>query len=301
MWILLAFSGPVLWAISTHIDKYLVERFFKDHDTAVLMAFTSLLGVFLMPFIWWFRPQVLGVPLQAVLAVAASGVLYMGALLFYLQALQTEEASVVAPMFQASTVWGATLAYVFLGERLTLVQGLGGLMVVIAAVLLSLDPSFHFRKMKSRFVLRMLACTLALAVSTLIFKFYAVKDEFWSVTFWTFAGEAVFGIVLLSIPRYLRQFIALLRASTGAVLGINGANELINLGGGLGVRYALLLAPVALVQAISSTSTLFVFLFGAALTVIAPKLGSEDLSAKNVLRKGVAAALVAAGVVVMNA
>ena len=29
-WLLLAFLGPVLWAVSTHIDKYLVERFFKD-------------------------------------------------------------------------------------------------------------------------------------------------------------------------------------------------------------------------------------------------------------------------------
>ena len=28
-WIALAFCGPVLWALSTHIDKYLVERFFN--------------------------------------------------------------------------------------------------------------------------------------------------------------------------------------------------------------------------------------------------------------------------------
>src|SRR4051812_16445583 len=28
MWLLYAFSGPVFWAISTHIDKYLVDRYF---------------------------------------------------------------------------------------------------------------------------------------------------------------------------------------------------------------------------------------------------------------------------------
>jgi hypothetical protein len=28
MWLLYAFSGPIFWAISTHIDKYLVDRYF---------------------------------------------------------------------------------------------------------------------------------------------------------------------------------------------------------------------------------------------------------------------------------
>ena len=45
MWLLFAFSGPVLWAISTHIDKYLVDKYFRHSDTAVLMVFTALLGV----------------------------------------------------------------------------------------------------------------------------------------------------------------------------------------------------------------------------------------------------------------
>ena len=35
-WLFFAFSGPVLWAISTHFDKYLVERYFKHNDVAVL-------------------------------------------------------------------------------------------------------------------------------------------------------------------------------------------------------------------------------------------------------------------------
>ena len=44
MWLLFAFSGPVLWAASTHIDKFLVDRYFRDSDTAVLMIFTALIG-----------------------------------------------------------------------------------------------------------------------------------------------------------------------------------------------------------------------------------------------------------------
>jgi hypothetical protein len=44
-WLIYAFSGPVLWALSTHIDKYLVERYFKQGSVAVLMVFTAIIGV----------------------------------------------------------------------------------------------------------------------------------------------------------------------------------------------------------------------------------------------------------------
>ena len=37
-WLFFAFSGPVLWAISTHLDKYLVERFFKHSRRRVAAA-----------------------------------------------------------------------------------------------------------------------------------------------------------------------------------------------------------------------------------------------------------------------
>ncbi len=116
-----------------------------------------------------------------------------------------------------------------------------------------------------RLVLLMLACIAVLAASTIIFKYFAVRDEFWRTTFWMYVGEAIFGLVIIAIPHYRRQFVALLKKHPGAVMGINGANELINLGGTLGVRFALTMAPAALVSVVSSTTPLFVFLIGTAL------------------------------------
>jgi hypothetical protein len=92
----------------------------------------------------------------------------------------------------------------------------------------------------------------------------------------------------------------LFRRNPGAVIGVNAANELINLGGGLGVRYASLLAPVALVSAISATSSFFVFLFAILLTLFFPKLGHEDLSTRNVIQKAVGGLLIMAGVVLIE-
>jgi hypothetical protein len=70
---------------------------------------------------------------------------------------------------------------------------------------------------------------------------------------------------------------------------VNAANEPINLGGGLGTRYALVLTPMSLVQAVGSTTRVFVFLFGVALSLLLPAFGREDLLRQQLTRKGAAA------------
>jgi hypothetical protein len=80
------------------------------------------------------------------------------------------------------------------------------------------------------------------------------------------AGQPAFGCAFLAFQSFRKDFRRILTSSTGAVIGINAANELINLGGGLGTRYALVLAPMSLVQAAGSTTTVFVFVFGVALS-----------------------------------
>jgi len=301
MWLLYAFSGPLLWAISTHIDKFLVDKYFRHSDTAVLMVFTAFLGLVALPVIWLFEPKVLALPWLATGVMTVSGILYMGAMLFYLRAIQSEEASVVAPLFQANTLFTFVLGLIFLHELPRWQELLGAGLVVTGALGLSLDKNLHLHSFKLQLVLLMLAATFVLALSSVVFKFFAVQDEFWSTTFWTFVGEGLFGIAILLVPKYRRQFVTLFRRNPGAVIGVNAANELINLGGGLGVRYASLLAPVALVSAISATSTFFVFLFGILLTVFFPKIGREDLSARNVYQKAVGGLLIMAGVVLMQA
>lgn len=298
-WLFFAFSGPVLWAISVHFDKYLVERFFKDSNVAVLLVFTAFIGLAMLPFIWYFEPAVVRLDIKSIAVIGASGLLYMGGMLFYLRALQSEEASVVAPFFQASPLFGYVLAYLVLGETLSPRQMAGGALIIIGALIVSIRFGER-RAFKLRLAALMLACGFVLAVATLIFKIFAIKVAFWTTTFWLFVGEAVFGAVLLMIGSYRREFTALLRKNTGALLSINASNELINLGGGLGNRYALLFAPLSIVQAIGSTTTLFVFIFGVLLSVLYPRLGRENLSARELAQKGIAAALVASGVALVT-
>jgi drug/metabolite transporter (DMT)-like permease len=295
-WVVFAFSGPVLWAISVHLDKYLVERFFKESNVAVMLLFTAFVGIVLLPFIWLYEPSVTSPGLRSIALIIVSGLLYMSAMLLYLQALQTEEASIVAPYFQAGPLFGFVLAYLVLGETLSWRQLAGGAMIVLGALIVSVQFKYGARMFKTRLAALMLTCGFAGALSGLIFKIYAINVEFWTTTFWMYVGEAIFGCVLLLVPVYRRQLAATLRVNTAALLSINGSNELINLGGGLGNRYALMFAPLSIVQAIGSTTTLFVFAFGVVLSVFWPGLIREDLSGRELAKKGLAALLVAAGV-----
>jgi drug/metabolite transporter (DMT)-like permease len=299
-WVVYAFSGPVLWAISVHLDKYLVERFFKESNVAVMLLFTAFVGVVLLPFIWLYEPSVTAPGALSIALIILAGILYMVAMLLYLQALQTEEASVVAPYFQSGPLFGYVLAYLVLGETLSWRQLAGGAMIVLGALSVSVRFSYGARIFKTRLAGLMLSCGFAGALASLIFKIYAIDVEFWTTTFWMYVGEAIFGCLLLLVPTYRRQLIAMLRVNTAALLSINGSNELLNLGGGLGNRYALMFAPLSIVQAIGSTTTLFVFAFGVVLSVLWPGFIREDMSGRELAKKGLAALLVAAGVVLVT-
>jgi len=299
-WVVFAFSGPVLWAISVHLDKYLVERFFKESNVAVMLLFTAFVGLLVLPVIWLYEPSVTTPGARSIALIIVSGLLYMGAMLLYLQALQTEEASVVAPYFQASPLFGFVLAYLVLGETLSWRQFAGGAMIVLGALIVSVRFKYGARIFKTRLAVLMLSCGFAAALAGLIFKVFAIDVEFWTTTFWMYVGEALFGCALFLVPAYRRQLAATLRVNTAALLSINGSNELINLGGGLGNRYALMFAPLSLVQAIGSTTTLFVFAFGVVLSVFWPGLTREDLSGRELTKKGLAALLVAAGVALVT-
>jgi drug/metabolite transporter (DMT)-like permease len=298
--VVFAFSGPVLWAISVHLDKYLVDHFFKGSNVAVLLLFTALVGVLLLPFIWFFEPSVAAPGVGSIALIVLAGILYMTGIWLYLLSLQGEEASVVAPYFQAGAV-------VRLRPRLSRARRNafgasddGGVLILIGALIVSIRLNQGIRVFDAGLAALMLACGFVVAVSSLIFKVFALAVEFWTTTFWMFVGEAMFGCALLMIPTYRRQFVTMLRVNTLALLSVNGANEMINLGGGLGNRYALMFAPLSLVQAIGSTTTLFVFAFGVVLSLFWPKFSHEDLSGRELVQKGAAAALIAAGVALVT-
>jgi len=86
-WFLIALIPPALWSATNHLDKYLVSKFFKGSGVGALMVFSSLIGVFLLPIIVVWHPEVLSLTITSLL-IAINGFLYILAVLPYFYALQ---------------------------------------------------------------------------------------------------------------------------------------------------------------------------------------------------------------------
>ncbi|KUM25883.1 hypothetical protein AU467_23790 [Mesorhizobium loti] len=80
-------------------------------------------------------PSIADVPLRDIATVILSGLLYHAlAYWLYLRALRSMLASVAGSFFNLIPVFGLTGSFVFLGERLTLLQWLGAALIVGAAM-----------------------------------------------------------------------------------------------------------------------------------------------------------------------
>jgi len=132
----------------------------------------------------------------------------------------------------------------------------------------------------------MLLASLLIAISGLLFKVVAVEANFWTATFWAYAGEILMGaIFLVFIKSYRVEFWQVIQINKLAVLSLNAFNEVINVIATLIFRFVILLAPLALIWAINGLQPLFVFLFGVILTLFFPNLEKESLAKKNVIQK----------------
>src|SRR5258706_6954214 len=92
-WLLFAILGPLSWAISTHIDKYLVDKYFHDSDTAVLIVFTAGVGGFPPPLLLVFLTPGVFLALFAIAPITGLRVFLLGAAVFFPRAPPTRAAT----------------------------------------------------------------------------------------------------------------------------------------------------------------------------------------------------------------
>ena len=301
-WFLIALSAPALWAVSNHIDKYLLKKYFNHQGIGALIIFSGLIYLFILPIFLLFSTNVFEVPGYYILLLIATGILEVIGFLVYLYALEKDEASVVAPLFQIMPVLAYIFGYFLLGETLTEIQIGGSLLIIMGAIILSLDLTQIKMRFKTAVFFLVFLASLIFALDTAIFKVVALEENYWATIFWSSFGDSIMGLFFLCfVGNYRNQFLYLFKTSATAIIGINVFNEIITLIGQLLVRYAILLAPLALVQTIGGFQPLFVFFFGVMLVLFFPGLGiTEDLSKRTIIQKFLAMIVMLIGTYIIN-
>lgn len=302
MWFILSLIAPALWSATNHLDKYLVSQKMKGGGIGALIIFSALIGLVVAPVIALFGPDVTQLTVWQAVAIMGSGAVYVSGILLYLYCILQDEASVVGALFQTVPVFCFLLALIFLGETLTTMQILGSILVVGGGVAISLDV--HTKKrpaFKHSLFWLMTLSSLLVAISWLIFKIMAEQVDFWTATFWGYGGDIFVGLILLmAVGSYRREFVRVWKENDLSVIGLNGINELITVGGNIAFRYATLLAPLALVSVIGGTQPVFVFVYGILITLFFPKIAEEDISRKALWHKGLSIAVIVMGTIIMN-
>ncbi len=295
-WFFIALFAPALYAATNHVDKYLLQKYFKAGEVGSLVLFSSLFSVFALPVIYLIQPAVLAIGYSNALVLIFSGIIVVISLILYFYALERDEASVVVPFYETIPIFSFFLGYFILGETLSFLEIFACLMIIAGVIILSLDISGEKIKIKYKVIALMLGASLLFAVNGAIFKLIAINAGFWTSAFWVFAGKMICGIfIYLFIRSYREQFQRVLRINKFSVLLLNSLNETIYILAEGIMYFATLLAPIALVYTVGSLQQLFVFIFGIIITVFFPKLGRESLEKRILVQKIAAIVFIIAG------
>jgi drug/metabolite transporter (DMT)-like permease len=285
-WFFLVLISSLGYATTNHIDKYLIEKHLKKGEVGSLILFSSLFSVFALPIVFFIHPEVFSVSFVQGIALATTGIMSVCAILFYLCALQKDEATNVVPFYQTIPVFGFILGYLVLGETITPAQTIASLFIIAGALVLSLELGMGVIRIKRRVAVFMLSASLLYAMSSVVFKLVALEEGFWLSTFWSLTGTVLMGVFfLVAIPRYRNQFFSLLKENKVRILALNSINETLTILADFLSNFATLLAPIALVMLVQAFQPVFVLLIGVMLTLFFPHIGKESLSKKHLFQK----------------
>lgn len=300
-WLIFATIAPLLFAISNYIDKYLVSKYFKNSSPGVLVIFSSLMGLFILPIIYLFQPSVINIGLGFAVLMVFNGFLYIITLIPYLYALQKDDTSTVVPLYQLIPAFTYGLGLIFLKENLTILQVTASLLIIVGAAGISFEYNFgKIRINKKSLLLMFLSCFL-IALNLVVFKFVALEKSFWTTSFWEYIGFSICALFLLVfIGSYRKQFISLFKNNKFKILSINAINEIINIIGKIIINFVSLLMPVTLVSVVGGIQPFFVLILGVLLTLFFPNIIKENIKGKYLLQKLAAVFIMFIGVYLLS-
>jgi len=287
-WFFIALWSPFLLACANHNDKFLLSKYLNEKSIGPIVILSSLFNSVALPIVWFMQRDVCGISLVKGSALVATGMLSVLAAVCYLYALQIDEASFVTPLNQTVPVFAYVFGYFVLGEAITRAQVLGSLVIIVGALVLSVEFGRRGTWLKRNVVALMLAAASLSAINGVIFKMIAVQTGFWVALFWGFAGQVVAGLgFFISVPTYRRDFLELFQREKVIVVGLIALSRTLFSVSEAVTLYATLLAPVALVLLVNSFQPLFVFSLGVLLTLFFPRVAQESLGGVKGVQKSV--------------
>lgn len=180
-YILLSFLAAVSFALAGVFNKYASKHAIKERWPLLFYYYAT------------FFPFVLFIPLFAKVHIPTGSWLtlllyslffFLGNICFFTAIFKTD-ASVFASFFQLQAAFIAILAFIFLGERFPLTNYLWIGLILVGAILVSLDERLTLKTFFQRAVFLIIVMQFFYAVSNLYAGFALKAMNFWNLTFWS--------------------------------------------------------------------------------------------------------------------
>src|SRR5947209_3708626 len=104
-WFFIALWAPFLLACANHNDKFLLSRYLKKKSIGSILIPSSLFSGVAIPIVLFIHPEVYDVRLIQGIALVATGMSSVFSAVFYLYALDIDEASFVTPFYQTVPIF----------------------------------------------------------------------------------------------------------------------------------------------------------------------------------------------------
>ena len=265
-----------------------------------LLVFSSLIaGIVFTPDWLIFSKFSVPISMISLISVFFAAIIYTIATYFYFKALDNNDASIVVIMFQLIPVFSYIISLLFLKENLTIQQVIGSIIIIISAIIISLDFKERNNKSKFKALILMTLSSLFFAIYFILFDVAIRNSEYNSCAFWYQVGLLLIGIILMCITSYRITFIRAIKTNGKRYFPLNITNEAINLIANLLINFANLTLPIALANVLNGFQGAFVFLLGILGVKLLPKYFKEDLTKNIVFKKITCIVLSVVGLIIM--
>lgn len=295
LWILIAFLGPIQHALANILDNYFVNKIFKH--PAILVFYSSLINILFIPLILIFKrphlPTLKLIPLYFILGAIEIAYLYP-----YYKALQDDDTSIVTSLFDLGKIFVPILAFFIVKERLSLIQYLGFIVLILGSTLLTI----HHSKKKFKFTKAlpyMMLVSFILAFESVIYK-YIFETTDWATGFiWPMVTSFLIIIPILLFRKY-RKMIKSHYKDFKTKIHLFVIEELLTFGGSAASTFAISLAPVTLVESIDSFQPFFVLIYAILFSKIFPKYFKEKIDISTIGKKIILFTVMIIGVILVS-
>ncbi len=292
MWLLVAILSPIFFSALTPFDSALRRRFVSDDFALVFGAMVARLVFCVLMYV--FLPISLGWSWLS-LGAFLSGVFTVVPLYLYYRSLNVEKGTVVTMLMQTIPVFALFIAYIALGEVLTMAQALAFCLILVGGVLSAvhkLDEVWAFSKV---FWIMLLACVFW-ASSDVLFKFSEQGiGVYWQAFWFYYLGSACFVLPVLIFGKWRRKFVSHYYNVGARFWVIFGVSNLLAFAGYAVLGFALSLGKASLTTVMYGLMPLLTFGFSHLFSKMMSEISADRFSKSEIWLKVAAFILMSLG------